>query len=97
MKQYILLLQHSSPKDRVLGYVKIENSYIGPYTSISDNCSIIGSEVEYSIIMSGATICNVQRRIEASLLGNDVKINQSESRPRAHQIMIGDQGRIDFA
>ncbi len=77
--------------------VKIENSYIGPYTSISDNCSIIGSEVEYSIIMSGATICNVQRRIEASLLGNDVKINQSENRPRAHQIMIGDQGRIDFA
>ena len=42
-------------------------------------------------------VINVQRRIEASLIGNDVKINQSENRPRAHQIMIGDQGRIDFA
>ncbi|MBF88449.1 MAG: glucose-1-phosphate thymidylyltransferase [Candidatus Marinimicrobia bacterium] len=77
--------------------VKIENSYIGPHTSISDNCLIIGSEIEYSIIMSGSTISNVDSRIEASLLGNDVKLNQSKNRPRAHQIMIGDEGRVDFA
>ena len=77
--------------------VHVENAYIGPYTAISDDCSIIGSEVEYSIIMSGSSVENVERRIEASLIGHDVQLSQSQARPRAHRIMVGDQGRVEVA
>ena len=77
--------------------VHIENAYIGPYTAISDDCRVVGSEVEYSIIMSGSSVENVERRIEASLLGHDVELSQSQIRPRAHRIMVGDQGRVEVA
>ena len=53
--------------------VRIKNAYIGPYTSIADECLITGSELEYSIIMDGSRIVNVDLRIEASLLGHDVE------------------------
>ncbi len=77
--------------------VHVENAYIGPYTAISDECKIVGSEVEYSIIMSGSSLENVERRIEGSLLGHDVELSQSQIRPRAHRIMVGDQGRVEVA
>ena len=77
--------------------VHVENAYIGPYTSISDDCDIIGCEVEYSIVMSGSSLKDVEKRIEASLLGHDVQLSQSNTRPRAHRIMVGDQGRVEVA
>tara|TARA_Y100000590_G_scaffold460024_2_gene618423 strand:+ start:963 stop:1931 length:969 start_codon:yes stop_codon:yes gene_type:complete len=77
--------------------VYVKNAYVGPYTAISDNCRIVGSEVEYSIIMSGSSLENVECRIEGSLLGHDVELSQSQIRPRAHRIMVGDQGRVEVA
>jgi len=46
----------------------IENSYIGPYTSIGNNSKIIGSSVEYCVILEGASIVGVER-LEESLSG----------------------------
>ena len=76
---------------------RIENAYIGPYTSIADGCRVVGSEIEYSIIMDGSRVENVGRRIESSLLGHDVEIIRSESKPRSHRLMIGDQSRIELS
>jgi glucose-1-phosphate thymidylyltransferase len=57
----------------------IENSFIGPFTSIGDNVKIINSSVEYSIIMDGVIIENVER-IEDSLIGKNAKILKKEGR-----------------
>ncbi len=73
----------------------IENSYIGPYTSIGDRTEIRGSEVEYSIILRECKILYVGIRIEGSLLGNDVEVVQGNGKPRVHRFMIGDQSRIE--
>ncbi|HOV99681.1 MAG TPA: glucose-1-phosphate thymidylyltransferase [Bacteroidota bacterium] len=73
----------------------IENSYIGPYTSIGDRTQIIGSEIEYSIVLRDCKILNVGIRIEGSILGNDVEVVEGNSRPRVHRFMIGDQSRIE--
>ncbi len=73
----------------------IENSYIGPYTSIGEGTRILNSEVEYSIVMKECSIQNVNIRIESSILGNDVEIVEAGRLPRTHRFMIGDQSRVE--
>jgi glucose-1-phosphate thymidylyltransferase len=51
----------------------IENSYIGPFTSIYDDCHIKNSEVEFSILLEKCKIIDVHIRIEHSLLGSVIK------------------------
>ncbi|MCX7985288.1 MAG: glucose-1-phosphate thymidylyltransferase, partial [Bacteroidetes bacterium] len=59
----------------------IENSYIGPFTSIGDRTVVKNSEVEYSIVLRDCKIISVKIRIEGSLLGNDVEIVEANSKP----------------
>ncbi len=74
----------------------IENSYIGPFTSIDANTTVKNSEVEYSIVLKNCKIMNVGIRIEGSLLGNDVEIVEATGKPKVHRFMIGDQSRIEL-
>ena len=66
----------------------IENSYIGPYTSIGDNAKIIESSIEYSIVLKGATIEGIDR-LEESLIGENAKLTKSNKR-NAIKLHIGD-------
>jgi len=75
----------------------IEDSYIGPFTSIGDDCEIRDSEVEFSIVLSQCQILHVGIRIESSILGNDVQIVKAEHKPKTHRFMIGDQSRVEVA
>lgn len=74
----------------------IENSYIGPFTSIYDDCEVCNSEVEYSIMLKECKIIDVDIRIEHSLLGNDVEIVKAQGKPSTHRFLIGDQSRIEL-
>ncbi len=51
----------------------VRDAYIGPYTSVSANCRIEQSEIEYSIVLRGSSVRGV-RRVEASLIGRDVEV-----------------------
>ncbi len=51
----------------------IVDSYVGPYTSIDRDVEIVGSEVEHSILLAGASIRDLETRMEASLLGRNVE------------------------
>ncbi|MFQ6617577.1 MAG: glucose-1-phosphate thymidylyltransferase [Fidelibacterota bacterium] len=73
----------------------IKDSYIGPYTSIHNNCEIVKSEVEFSIILEECKVLNVGIRIEGSLLGKDVQVVAAEPKPRTHRFIIGDQSRVE--
>ena len=75
----------------------IEQSYIGPFTSISTDCEIRNSEVEYSILLERVRILNAQVRMEKSLLGREVAIIGGLSRPRTQKFIVGDQSRIELA
>jgi len=74
----------------------IENSYIGPFTSIYDDCLIKNSEVEFSILLKECKILDVDIRIEHSLLGNDVEVVRTQGRPSTHRFLIGDQSRVEL-
>ena len=70
------------------------NTYIGPYTSIGDNSTILNTEIENSIIMERAHI-DCGRRITDSLIGRRVKIlNHENSLPKGHRLILGDQSTI---
>jgi glucose-1-phosphate thymidylyltransferase len=75
----------------------VENSYVGPFTSIGDRSIIRNSEVEYSILLRDCRVLDVKLRIEGSLLGNEVEIVEASGKPLVHRFMIGDQSRVEVA
>ena len=75
---------------------KVIDSYIGPFTSVAPTCAIVGSEIEYSIVLRGASISGV-RRIEASLIGHDVEVTTAAKVPNAHRLVLGDHSRVQIS
>lgn len=75
---------------------KIINSYIGPFSSIGDDVVIENSEIECSVIMQGAHISNVQKRIDRSIIGKNVVIRVNDRSPRTHKFIIGDQSYLEI-
>ena len=73
----------------------IQNAYVGPYTSIHDNCTVTGSEIEFSIVLSNSKIADVGIRIEGSLIGYDALIVRGNESPRTHRFVIGDQSMVE--
>jgi glucose-1-phosphate thymidylyltransferase len=73
---------------------RIVDSYVGPYTAIDDGVTIERSEVEHSIVLAGCVIADLDSRMEASLLGRNVKLTRSESIPRTISMIIGDRSEI---
>ncbi len=74
----------------------IENSYIGPFTSIYYDCHIRNSEVEYSIILEKCKVIDADIRIERSLLGREAEIVKCHSKPRTQKFIIGDQSIVEL-
>jgi glucose-1-phosphate thymidylyltransferase len=74
----------------------IDDSYIGPFTSVAQDCVIADSEIEYSIVLSGARIRGV-RRIGTSLIGHDVEVTPAPRMPRAHRLILGDHSKVQIS
>jgi glucose-1-phosphate thymidylyltransferase len=74
----------------------VSGSYIGPFTAIDEGCTVDGSEIEYSIVLSHASIRGV-RRIEASLIGHDAEVTPAPRVPRAHRLVLGDHSKVQIS
>jgi glucose-1-phosphate thymidylyltransferase len=74
----------------------LEGSYIGPYTSIGDGVRICRSEVEHSIVLTGSVVEDLGTRMEASLLGRDVKLTRSNGMPKTLRLLVGDKSEIEL-
>ncbi|CAN5783119.1 glucose-1-phosphate thymidylyltransferase [soil metagenome] len=72
----------------------ITDAYIGPYTSIGEGVAIAGAEVEHSIVLAGSSISGLDGRMEASLVGKDVRIARGDAVPRAYRFVVGDHAEI---
>lgn len=75
----------------------IEDSYIGPFTAVHNDCAIRRSEVEFSIVLAQCAIDDIGFRIESSLLGYDTRLVRARGKPRTHRFVIGDQGTVEIA
>ncbi|MFI8890703.1 glucose-1-phosphate thymidylyltransferase [Streptomyces paradoxus] len=73
----------------------VSNSYVGPFTSVAENCRITDSELEFSIVLRDSSIQGVGR-IEASLIGRHVEVTPAPSVPSAHRLVLGDHSKVQI-
>ena len=71
----------------------VEDSLIGPSTSIGEDCRVVGSEVEDSIVMEQCVIEEV-RAMAGSILGRAVQVRRRH-RPSMYGFVAGDQSRLN--
>ena len=75
---------------------RISDAYIGPYTSIGEGVEIVRSEIEHSIILAGSRVADLGTRMEASLLGRNVRVERSDGMPKTIRMMIGDSSEVEI-
>ena len=73
---------------------QIEDAYIGPYTSLGEEVRVCRSEIEHSIILAGSVVEDLGTRMEASLLGRNVKLTRSDGPPKTLRLLVGDNSEI---
>ncbi|MEM7354358.1 MAG: glucose-1-phosphate thymidylyltransferase [Acidobacteriota bacterium] len=73
---------------------RLENAFVGPYTSIGDQCQLVRCEIENSIVLSGSEIRDIGQRIDGSLVGRNVRIVKTEAKPKAYRFMLGDNSEV---
>ena len=73
---------------------RVTHAYVGPYTSIGNGCALEHCEIENSIVLENSMVSNVDGRIEASLIGKNVKITRTHRKPAAYRFMLGDNSEV---
>ncbi len=73
----------------------IENSFVGPYSSIGDSSVIINSALEHCVLLEGCEV-NMIDRLEDSLLGRGAKVIKNTKKHHAHRLSIGDDSVVEF-
>jgi glucose-1-phosphate thymidylyltransferase len=74
----------------------ISGSYIGPYTSIGDNCRVENSEIEFSIMLTDSRLSGV-RRVRGSLIGRSVTVTPAPRIPSSNRLILGDHSEVQIA
>ena len=74
---------------------RLTDTYVGPFTSIANDCELVDAEIEHSVVLEGSRIVGVHR-IQDSLLGREVEVVRSQVRPQASRLMLGDHSRIEL-
>lgn len=74
----------------------IQDSFVGPFTSIDSNSKIRRAEIEYSIVLSDCTLEDIPSRIEGSLIGRGVRVGRSAGIPKTLQLVLGDSSAVSL-
>ncbi len=74
----------------------IENSYVGPFTSIADEAHLVGTEIEYSIVLDHVQVCSPPGRIGRSILGRKVKIARRQRAPYEYSLVLGEESELEL-
>jgi glucose-1-phosphate thymidylyltransferase len=75
---------------------QISDAYIGPYTAIGEEVRIRFAELEHSIVLSGSEVSDLEYRIEASLIGRNVRIGRGPALPKAYRFVVGDNADVQI-
>jgi len=74
--------------------VRVVDSYIGPFTSLSERVEIRKSEIECSVVLEGSKLEYVKGRMKRCLIGKDVEIYHSKNLPQAYEFILGDHSKV---
>jgi glucose-1-phosphate thymidylyltransferase len=73
---------------------RLENAFVGPYTSIGERCTLVCCEMENSIVLADCEIRDIPLRIDGSLIGRNVRIVKTDFKPKAYRFMLGDNSEV---
>jgi glucose-1-phosphate thymidylyltransferase len=73
---------------------RLTDTFVGPYTSISDGVVVEHAELEHSIVLENSRISHLSTRMADSLIGRDCVIAHSDARPVAYRFLVGDSCQI---
>ncbi len=74
--------------------VSIKNSYIGPYTSVSDGCFLENCHVENSVLMAGVVVKNIKQPINESLIGSGAEVLDENGPTDWLKLFIGEKSIV---
>ena len=75
--------------------VVIENSFIGPFTSIGDDCQINKSNIEHCVILNNCQISKINN-LRDSLIGKRSIIAKTDNKIKhSLKLMLGDDSKVD--
>jgi glucose-1-phosphate thymidylyltransferase len=75
---------------------RLENAYVGPFTAIANDCEVLDSEVEHSVVLDHSRIVGVPRLTD-SLIGRYVVVERADRRPQSTRLMVGDHCTIELS
>jgi len=73
----------------------IENSFIGPFTSIGYKARILNSSLEHCVLLDGVEVINIER-LEDALIGKNSKVVKNDALPKALKLMVGDDSVVEI-
>lgn len=72
----------------------IENSYIGPFTSVYHHCEVRNCEIERSIILENSRVVDIDQTLRDSLIGRNATVKRSDRKPSGIKMNLGDYGTL---
>ncbi len=73
----------------------VEDSRIGPGTSIGRECLLRAAELSDSVVLDGARICGV-RALHGSLIGRYATVGPGDRSRSGHRLMVGDHSKVEI-
>ncbi|MCW4000722.1 MAG: glucose-1-phosphate thymidylyltransferase [Candidatus Bathyarchaeota archaeon] len=73
--------------------VLVENSFVGPYTSVGDGSTICNSNIEYCVVQDCVLIKDIER-LEDSLIGKNAKVTRNQ-RNRTLKLHVGEYSELE--
>jgi glucose-1-phosphate thymidylyltransferase len=72
---------------------RVEDAFIGPFTSVGRCCTIKTSVLEHCVVLDGVTIDGVGR-LEDSIVGRNSTVRHQAGNHQATRLMIGDDTEV---
>jgi glucose-1-phosphate thymidylyltransferase len=72
----------------------IENSYIGPFTSIYHHTTVRNCEIVRSIVLEHSSLIDIQTMIRDSLIGRKAIIRRNDQRPTGLKMNLADNSTL---
>jgi glucose-1-phosphate thymidylyltransferase len=73
---------------------RIENAFVGPYTSIYHDCLVRNCEIEHSVVLEHSQIVDTPTRISDSLIGRYVEVTRTGGQTKTVKMMVGDHSKV---
>lgn len=71
----------------------IEDSFIGPFTSIGRGCVVRATAIEHAVLFDRAQVLGVPR-VEDSIIGSNAVVRKNEAGSEAFRLVIGDDSEV---